>query len=135
MGAMIIIKKDQFPFSHLIASRDIKPNILGSFLDNNMITPQGVHEELKEILSSGDIYTYTHEREENYDEGVMLHVSKLKTFLIEEPIVDPLPKKEPNEKDPMSEELGATFLLKDMHTQESPRIKVPHMQDQCMMMT
>jgi len=150
---MLITEGDQIPrISHMLISRDIHPDILGSCTKNKVFTHQGVHAELKERLSPGEKSIENHTGKANYDEYIMYHEDELKTLLVEEPIADPVPKKEPNEKDTMSfiteqkgshskelmkdlvtEELGATFLSKDINTKESPRVNVPYMQDQCLM--
>lgn len=144
------MEEDQMPFSHMLISKDTQLNIMGSCLDNNINTPQGVHEELEGRLSSGDRYGDTHEGKEKYDGDIMLHANEPNTLLIKESIADIVPKEEPNEMDTISfitnqershleglvkEKLRDISLSNNMHIEEYLGINVPYMQDQCLMIT
>lgn len=105
---------------------------------------------MKGILNLREKSTHNHTGEAKYGGYVMLHEDELKALLVEEPIADPIPKKESNEKDTMShinnkersqseglakDKLRATYLSKEMHTEEFPEINVTYIQDQCLMIT
>jgi len=86
----------------MLVSSDIHLEILGLCSNSKVFTPQGVHEGLKGRISLREKSTDNHIGKENYDGYVMLHEDELNALLVEEPIANPIPKKESNEKDTMS---------------------------------